>query len=949
MRDSITAPRYSSALAARIKEFNSAFKLGIDLGTKTGGVALVKDNKVLLAKTFLDYHKQTLEERRIHRRNRRSRLARRKRIARLRSWILRQKIYGKQLPDPYKIKKMQLPNGVRKGENWIDLVVSGRDLSPEAFVRAITLIFQKRGQRYEEVAKEIEEMSYKEFSTHIKALTSVTEEEFTALAAEIERRQDVVDTDKEAERYTQLSELLSKVSESKSESKDRAQRKEDLGKVVNAFCSAHRIEDKDKWCKELMKLLDRPVRHARFLNKVLIRCNICDRATPKKSRPDVRELLYFDTVRNFLKAGRVEQNPDVISYYKKIYMDAEVIRVKILNKEKLTDEDKKQKRKLASELNRYKNKEYVTDAQKKMQEQLKTLLFMKLTGRSRYCMAHLKERAAGKDVEEGLHGVVQKRHDRNIAQRNHDLRVINLIESLLFDQNKSLSDAIRKNGLMYVTIEAPEPKTKHAKKGAAVVRDPRKLKEKLFDDQNGVCIYTGLQLDKLEISKYEKDHIFPDSRDGPSIRDNLVLTTKEINSDKGDRTPWEWMHDNPEKWKAFERRVAEFYKKGRINERKRELLLNKGTEYPGDNPTELARGGARVNNFITEFNDRLKTHGVQELQTIFERNKPIVQVVRGEETQRLRRQWNALNQNFIPLKDRAMSFNHAEDAAIAASMPPKFWREQIYRTAWHFGPSGNERPDFALAELAPQWNDFFMTKGGPIIAVLGKTKYSWKHSIIDDTIYKPFSKSAYYVGIYKKPNAITSNAIKVLRPKLLNGEHTMSKNAKYYHQKIGNERFLMKSQKGGSIITVKPHDGPEKVLQISPTYECAVLTKHDGKIIVKFKPIKPLRDMYARGVIKAMDKELETSLSSMSKHAKYKELHTHDIIYLPATKKHVDGYFIITKLSAKHGIKALPESMVKVKYTQIGSENNSEVKLTKPKPEITLDSEDITNIYNFTR
>lgn len=39
------------------------------------------------------------------------------------------------------------------------------------------------------------------------------------------------------------------------------------------------------------------------------------------------------------------------------------------------------------------------------------------------------------------------------------------------------------------------------------------------------AIYTGERLSKLNIDSYEKDHIFPYSRDGPSIRDNLVLTT----------------------------------------------------------------------------------------------------------------------------------------------------------------------------------------------------------------------------------------------------------------------------------------------------------------------------------------------------------------------------------------------------------------------------------------
>lgn len=138
------------------------------------------------------------------------------------------------------------------------------------------------------------------------------------------------------------------------------------------------------------------------------------------------------------------------------------------------------------------------------------------------------------------------------------------------------------------------------------------------------------------------------------------------------------MHSEPQKWAEFEKRVLSLYRSGKISLRKKELLLNKNQEFPWDNPTELARTGARINSFISELNELLKKHGLAEAQTLFQNGKPLVQVVRGSETQRLRRQWNAIDPSFMPIKDMSISFNHAEDATIAASMPPILSAEKTH-------------------------------------------------------------------------------------------------------------------------------------------------------------------------------------------------------------------------------------------------------------------------------
>ncbi|MEM4097839.1 MAG: HNH endonuclease domain-containing protein [Candidatus Micrarchaeaceae archaeon] len=954
MAENVSAQKIPEQLMERIKEFNSAFKLGIDLGTKTGGVALIKDNNVLVAKTFLDFHNETLKERRERRRNRRSRLARKKRIARLRSWVLRQKVAGNQLPDPYdpKVKNMVLSKLLKeKGiseedkknlSNWSEVVINGYDTSPEAFVKALILIFKKRGQLYKEIADYIKDMTDKQLKKYIESLEVITDEAKGALIDEINWRQSIAESDSLRRTYSTLREKVNEIADeseqSESRAKDRKKREEEIEQLVEAFCKANNIDDgtRQRWLSDLKHLLNKPVRKARFMNRVVIGCNICGKITPKKSRDDIRPLLYDLAVRNFIKAGRLEPNEDLKKDFKELYDKAEPIRKRIINKEELSEEEKKDKKSILKHLKKHINKdlrEYekkrATDKQKKMLDQIESLLFNKLTGRSEYCKKHLEEQANGIDIEKGYHGQLHKRYDRNFAQQNHDKRVINLIEHLLFNENETLANEIKNNGIRYITIEAPEPDTKRAKKGKVTNKDTRPIKEKLFEEQEGICVYTGQSLSKDEIEKYEKDHIFPDSRGGPSIRDNLVLTTKEINAEKGDRSPWEWFGEDSSKWEAFKSRVEMLYKKGRITERKKELLLNKSNEFPGDNPTELARVSARINSFVLEINGMLKQHGLPEAQTLFEYGKPIVQVVRGEETQKLRRQWHAEDKDFIPLKDRAYSFNHAEDATIAASMPPNFWRSQIYRYKCSFS-DGKERPDFALPDIAPHWSTFVESRKEPIICVLGKTRYSWKRCIINETIYKPFNEKSFYKDIYQRERKDVSKTIKGEAPLKKLNEHKMSEKYNYYHITYNNKRYLLRSPKGGSIILVKPHDGPQKLLEISPRYEFVILGESDGEIKKIYKPIWPILEMYENGVIKDIkDEDLKKNIEIYYKFkdkknvlSSYKKLYLHDIVYLD-TKKH-KGYFMITKFSSKQRIMALPESKVKIKYAYDKGQRESE-------------------------
>lgn len=967
--------KMSSVLKSKIDEFNSAFKLGIDLGTKNGGVALVKDNKIIFARTFLDYHKTDLSKRRAHRRNRRSRRAKEKRLARLRSWILRHKVNGKQLSDPYKYKvnehdipiyrKGEKPSQIKGEINWINVLKSGKNVSSEAFVKALITIFTKRGQSYDKY--EIMGLNDKEFLKFIQERTTVSQEEYNELLDELNSRHDNGSYSDII--YEQTQDHISKITENPGEKineKSRDTREKELEEVIKVFCSRNGIEKEgNTWVPELKHILNKRVRQARFKNRILIRCNICDKPTPSKRNLQVRELNYLDAVRNFLKAGRIDESFSLIDYYKDLYKSAKPIRDKILSNGELNENEKLDKKKIIHKIlpNTYRSKnQFILSKQKNMKIQIVDLLFNKLYGRSRYCKDHLKARAEGKDIEKGRHGSIGKRHDRNVTLMNHDKRVLNLIEQLLFKEDKELAEKLNKLGIKYISIEAPEPKTKRAKKGNIIKRDSRKLKEKLFDANHGVCIYTGEILDKAKINEYQVDHIFPKSRDGPSIQDNCVITTNITNKSKGNLTPWEWLGIDNQKWDAFEARCNKFYREGKLSGRKLELLLNKSNEYPENNPTELTRVGARIGNFQQELIGLFKRYGLEEPQTLFNNGKPIIQIVRGNETQKLRRLWGTTNPDFVPLlKDRAATLNHAEDAAIAASMPPKIWREQIYRYVAKFN-GGKERPDFAIPNIAPHLVEYTRNRISPLISVLGSTHYTWKTSIMDDTFYIQYNARANYDKIYKQSSknvtthesdneSTTSNS----KPILLKNEHQLKKGKKYYHKSINGTRYFLESQLGGTLLDIKPKDGPKRCIQINPVFSEIILT--DG--IILRRPIQPLLDLYISGKLdlqsisnELLKKSLESYATSNQNLGPHVSIKLHDIIYLDKTETHEKGYFIITKLGKS--IVMMPEERVKVyndAYKKIPKEDtdNAEIQNTKKEKgnmNLTLSRKDIAFLIN---
>ena len=88
-------------------------------------------------------------------------------------------------------------------------------------------------------------------------------------------------------------------------------------------------------------------------------------------------------------------------------------------------------------------------------------------------------------------------------------------------------------------------------------------KFKLYQQQNGKCMYSGKQLDLVQLFADERygeiDHIIPFSRCGNDGLVNKVLVLTEENQNKGNLTPYEAWGSDKIKWAEFESLIVATY------------------------------------------------------------------------------------------------------------------------------------------------------------------------------------------------------------------------------------------------------------------------------------------------------------------------------------------------------------------------------------------------------
>ncbi|MCX8064295.1 MAG: HNH endonuclease [Candidatus Hydrogenedentes bacterium] len=165
-------------------------------------------------------------------------------------------------------------------------------------------------------------------------------------------------------------------------------------------------------------------------------------------------------------------------------------------------------------------------------------------------------------------------------------------------------------------------------KGTNLEGKDRILKIRLWKEQSGVDPYTGENIGETEISLCEIDHIVPREMGGPDARYNMVLTKPECNREKGKRTPYQWLGQDPEKWKVFIDRIGRKFKQ--MSDRKKALLTSQNPEELVEKYTHLAE-----TSYISRLAQKI-VHLFFGWEQLTEGSKRRVFVVSGAFTKRIR-------------------------------------------------------------------------------------------------------------------------------------------------------------------------------------------------------------------------------------------------------------------------------------------------------------------------
>lgn len=178
----------------------------------------------------------------------------------------------------------------------------------------------------------------------------------------------------------------------------------------------------------------------------------------------------------------------------------------------------------------------------------------------------------------------------------------------------------------------------------------------LYEQQNGLCPYTGESLGSPLNPGLQVDHVYPREMGGTSDRINLVLTTAKANKLKGKRTPWQARSDFPE--------LVQSVKKMKWGQAKIDLFIRQELSVPDwGNLTRTSQLARELRDAIAYW---------LEIKGNPEAIRARIGTPSGLQTAQCRRskQWRAKLPEVDGKKDRENPRHHLWDAAVISHIPP---------------------------------------------------------------------------------------------------------------------------------------------------------------------------------------------------------------------------------------------------------------------------------------
>lgn len=219
------------------------------------------------------------------------------------------------------------------------------------------------------------------------------------------------------------------------------------------------------------------------------------------------------------------------------------------------------------------------------------------------------------------------------------------------------------------------------------------LKMELLRLQGGRCLYTDAALLPTNLEQYEIEHIVPRSRGGPDAMVNYVLTTKDANKEKGERTPFEWL-SGTNHWDGYRTRVTAL--QTALRNKKVLLLLSENAVELAEKYTALAETA-----WIAKLAQTLAGLHFGWKNGVDAEERRRVTVISGGLTGRIRRKYRlnsllageGVSEEEAEEKNRDDDRHHALDAMVLALLPG--WARDKNKTTWFRLPDGVNREFFA--------------------------------------------------------------------------------------------------------------------------------------------------------------------------------------------------------------------------------------------------------------
>lgn len=328
-----------------------------------------------------------------------------------------------------------------------------------------------------------------------------------------------------------------------------------------------------------------------------------------------------------------------------------------------------------------------------------------------------------------------------------------------------------------------------------------KLKLKLWNEQGGVCLYSGKRIDIEDLIRnqqmFEVDHIIPLSISFDDGRNNKVLVYAIENQDKGQRTPYGYLNfiSRAWGWDEYRNKVFELKNQKKINGKKVENLL-----FAQDiQKIEVLKGF--INRNLNDTRYASKTV-LNELQSFFNANdtRTRISVIRGSFTSQMRK-------NMKLDKDRDESYaHHAVDALLIAYSQMGY--DAFYKLQGNF-------IDFETGEILDirMWNE----KMTPEIYKAYLYGNEWSH--IRDNILTAEKNVKYWYMVDRKCNRSLCNQT-IYGTREYDGKTYKISSTGDIHTDDGFKKFKNIIEKKPDRLLVAKHDPKtfELLLQICKDY-----------------------------------------------------------------------------------------------------------------------------------